>query len=104
MTAPVLSPVRWWRDDATRYVTRGPQLVPAATQSDLTAWAAEMLRGPADPALLRLLDAYAELASPDRLATICRLFAEMLQGGPGGMSGSGVALAEYRSQLDPASR
>lgn len=23
MTAPVLSPVRWWRDDATRYVTRG---------------------------------------------------------------------------------
>lgn len=47
MTAPVLSPVRWWRDDATRYVTRGPQQVPAAAQPD-PAWMFELL-APLDP-------------------------------------------------------
>jgi hypothetical protein len=24
------TPVRWWRNNATRYVTRGPQIVPSA--------------------------------------------------------------------------
>lgn len=32
MSWPVLSPVRWWRSDADRYVTRGAQVVPAAAQ------------------------------------------------------------------------
>jgi hypothetical protein len=48
MTAPVLSPVRWWRDDATRYVTRGPQTVPAAKPDP--AWMFELL-APLDPAV-----------------------------------------------------
>ena len=54
MTTPVLSPVRWWRDDATRYVTRGPQAVPAAVQLD-PAWMFELL-APLDPEVTRTME------------------------------------------------
>lgn len=53
MTAPVLSPVRWWRSPETRYVTRGPQTVPAAAQPD-PGWMFELL-APIDPATTREL-------------------------------------------------
>lgn len=54
MIAPVLSPVRWWRDDASRYVTRGPQIVPAAKREPC-AWAYELLR-PSDPDIAQRLE------------------------------------------------
>lgn len=48
-TAPALSPVRWWRDEATRYVTRGPQLVPAVVMEPAPEWPFELIRTPVDP-------------------------------------------------------
>jgi hypothetical protein len=96
MTAPLLSPVRWWRDDATRYVTRGPQLVPGALRAP---WMFELLARPADPGLQRLLDTYADLARPGRLAEMCAIPAELLYSGPGDTSGTGVAINEYRARL-----
>lgn len=36
------TPVRWWRNDSDRYLTRGPQQVPAATISS-HAWALELI-------------------------------------------------------------
>jgi hypothetical protein len=53
VTAPVLSPVRWWRDDATRYVTRGPQVVPAARPDSV--WMFELL-APLDPEVTRTME------------------------------------------------
>ncbi|HET9893262.1 MAG TPA: hypothetical protein VFQ42_22480 [Mycobacterium sp.] len=43
MTPPVLSPVRWWRSNADRHRTRGPQIVPAAAQEPGTALAFDLI-------------------------------------------------------------
>lgn len=65
------SPVRWWRDDATRYVTRGPQLVPAAQQPDLQ-WAFDLVAS-GKPGLTEILERYNEmLATAPLTATSSR--------------------------------
>jgi hypothetical protein len=66
MTAPLLSPVRWWRDDATRYQTRGPQVVPAAAPTEMQ-WAFEVL-SPLDPAVTQHLERMFDVVGPADLA------------------------------------
>lgn len=47
--------MRWWRDDATRYATRGPQLVPAAQLLEVHQWAVDLIQQPMDPGLAACL-------------------------------------------------
>lgn len=48
------TPVRWWRDDAQRYVTRGPQIVPAA-KCEAMQWALDLISQPINPGLWHTL-------------------------------------------------
>ena len=69
------TPVRWWRDDATRYVTRGPQVVPATTT---TEWQFDLL-APMDPAMTAELQRMYDAATPEALTAAFALPAEVLQ-------------------------
>lgn len=96
MTAPTLSPVRWWRDDATRYDDRPLiGICRSWTQSTLE-WAYELARP--DPKLERCFAWLAEKQTEFWRSMM--LPAELLHApSPGGMSGSGEALAEYRRRI-----
>lgn len=87
------TPVRWWRDDATRYVTRGPQAVPAAAPQPMPAWAIELL-APMDPSLTAELQRIYDAATPEALTAAFALPPEVLSPNP--MS----AWATYRSIED----
>lgn len=98
MTAPVLSPVRWWRDDATRYDDR--PLVGVCrdwTQPKIDLeWAYELVRP--NPDLERCYARIAEWQAEFWRSMM--LPAEMLNApSPVGMRDSGIALAEYRRRL-----
>lgn len=93
------TPVRWWRDDATRYVTRGPhgpQTVPSARVD--ASWAFELISGPIDPVLLRIRD---QLLALDRaIAGAFTMPPELLHcGGTSYGLCSGVALDERRRRI-----
>lgn len=65
-------PVRWWRDDATRYQTRGPQKVLAAAEgTPALQWPFELLRS-TEPTLTRILERQIELLNAGSAAPISR--------------------------------
>lgn len=55
------TPVRWWRDDSTRYVTRGPQTVPEALRDDVQ-WAFDLIAS-SNLDLPRIIERQRELIS-----------------------------------------
>ncbi len=68
------TPVRWWRDDATRYQARPPYKAPEPEPR----WAFELLTGSVDPELQRCFDRLAELTSPERIYGALGIPAELL--------------------------
>lgn len=60
------TPVRWWRDDATRYQKRGPQRVPVAALPD-PGLMYELL-APHDPAMTRELEQILGVVGPSAIA------------------------------------
>jgi hypothetical protein len=71
-------PVRWWRDDATRYKSRPPYQAPPVDQGP--RWAFELLRH-IDPELTRMLDRWLEASSPAKIAAALAMPLELLVGG-----------------------
>lgn len=80
------TPVRWWRDDATRYQSRPLIGVCRTTPETTLQWAFELIGNPVNPELQRCFDRYAELTNPG-IAAFMAIPAELLkpreQFGPG---------------------
>lgn len=94
------TPVRWWRDDATRYNAR--PLVGVCRSWTQPAWAFELPK-PLDPETQRLFDALFEASRPERLVEhLAKLTAipirELFGMTPVGYGSGAYALAQNRDR------
>ncbi len=94
-------PVRWWRDDATRYDAR-PLIGICRTTPEMPQWAFDLIARPINPELQLLSEWLAE--ERRWFWTAMALPMELLSGSPSGTSGTGLAVAEYRDHIAMARR